>query len=354
MLKTSPLLKKIVKQPLGAIGIVIITLALIVSILGYIITPDKTNNANAINLPIALLKPGDKVTFFETGNDAPSNLASILFGSEHTVKSIAIKDYKINGDTALLNLYNGGLSENIYEKVVLSKSKDPYRIRTQTFWLGTDGLGRDLLSRLILGTRISLSVGIVSVILSLLIGTLLGLMAGYFRGKTDLVISWFMNVIWSLPTMLLVVAISFALGKGFWQIFIAIGLSSWVEVARVVRGQVFSIREKEYIQAAKVLGFSSWRIMLKHILPNLKSSLIVLAVANFGSAILLESGLSFLGLGVAPPVPSWGIMIKEYYSYIMFDSAYLAIVPGMAIMFLVIAFNFIGIALRDALDINLS
>ena len=153
--------------------------------------------------------------------------------------------------------------------------------------------------------------------------------------------------------MLLVVAISFALGKGFWQIFIAIGLSSWVEVARVVRGQVFSIREKEYIQAAKVLGFGSWRIMFKHILPNLKSSLIVLAVANFGSAILLESGLSFLGLGVSPPTPSWGMMIKEYYAYIMFDSAYLAIIPGLAIMALVMAFNFIGIALRDALDINI-
>ncbi len=330
----------------------IILLCFLISMLGYAITPDKTTNANAINLPIALLKPGDKIKFFETGHSHFS-FFSFVTGTEHATNSIAIRDYKITKDTVILSLYNGNLPENITEKIIINNENKAFRITTTTFWLGTDGLGRDLLSRLLLGTRISLSVGIVSVILSLLIGTILGLMAGYFRGSADHIISWLMNVIWSLPTMLLVVAISFALGKGFWQIFIAIGLSSWVEVARVVRGQVFSIREKEYIQAAKVLGFGSWRIMFKHILPNLKSSLIVLAVANFGSAILLESGLSFLGLGVSPPTPSWGMMIKEYYAYIMFDSAYLAIIPGLAIMLLVMAFNFIGIALRDALDINL-
>ena len=330
---------------------VIILFCVVISLLGYAITPDKTKHANAINLPIALLKPGTKIQFLEIG-EAPKSFGNFINGETESVKQIAITNYQLSNDTLSIDLYNGGLETSLKEKYAISKIQ-PNRFISKTFWLGTDGLGRDLLSRLLIGTRISLSVGIVSVILSLLIGTLLGLMAGYFRGITDHIISWLMNVIWSLPTMLLVVAISFALGKGFWQIFIAIGLSSWVEVARVVRGQVFSIREKEYIQAAKVLGFGSWRIMFKHILPNLKSSLIVLAVANFGSAILLESGLSFLGLGVSPPTPSWGMMIKEYYAYIMFDSAYLAIIPGLAIMALVMAFNFIGIALRDALDINI-
>ncbi len=351
MFKNSPVLRKIIKHPLGLVGLLIIVCCTVISILGYAITPDKTKHANAINLPIALLKPATKIQFIEIG-EAPASFVNFIYGATESVKQIAITNYQITHDTLTIDLYNGGLETNLQEKYALAKIQ-PYRFISKTFWLGTDGLGRDLLSRLLIGTRISLSVGIVSVVLSLLIGTLLGLMAGYFRGPTDHIISWLMNVIWSLPTMLLVVAISFAMGKGFWQIFIAIGLSSWVEVARVVRGQVFSIREKEYIQAAKVLGFGSWSIMFKHILPNLKSSLIVLAVANFGSAILLESGLSFLGLGVSPPTPSWGMMIKEYYAYIMFDNAYLAIIPGLAIMALVMAFNFIGIALRDALDIHI-
>ncbi len=347
------ILRKIFRHQLGLFGAVIIAIAVIISFLGNIITLDKTKNANQINLPVALLKPLSRVTFFEIPSGKQQNMAGIWWnGKYEPLKSIAIQSCKIDKDTAILTLYHPE-KKVILEKIVLSGDKKTYHIVNKTFLLGTDGFGRDVLSRIIMGTRVSLSVGLVAVLISLLIGTTLGLMSGYFRGRTDTVISWFINVIWSLPTMLLVVAISFALGKGFWQIFIAIGLSSWVEVARVVRGQVFSIREKEYIQAAKVLGFSSSRIMFRHILPNLKSSLIVLAVSIFGSAILLESGLSFLGLGIAPPAPSWGMMIKENFGYIMFDSAYLAIVPGLAIMLLVMAFNFLGIALRDALDIHL-
>jgi oligopeptide transport system permease protein len=338
---------------LGLFGAIIIIIAVITALLGNILAPDKTRNANQINLPIALLKPLSSIRFFEVPSPQQQHFADIWWNGLHEpVKSIAIQTYRVHGDTAFLTLYHPD-RKIIIEKIPLSGQLKDFKIVDKTFLLGTDGFGRDVLSRIIMGTRVSLSVGLVAVIISLLIGTSLGLMAGYFRGRTDAAISWFINVIWSLPTMLLVVAISFALGKGFWQIFIAIGLSSWVEVARVVRGQVFSIREKEYIQAAKVLGFSSWRIMFVHILPNLRSSLIVLSVSIFGSAILLESGLSFLGLGIAPPAPSWGMMIKENFGYILFDSAYLAIVPGVAIMLLVMAFNFLGIALRDALDIHL-
>ncbi len=344
--------KKILRHHLGLFGAIIIVIALVVSLLGNLITPDKTNNANQINLPIALLKPMSSILFFEVPSPESQSFFDAWWnGRKEPLRSVAIQSYRIVNDTAILHLYHP--EGKVLEEKLALKSFNNFRVHTKTFVLGTDGFGRDLLSRVIMGTRVSLSVGLVAVFISLLIGTTLGLMAGYFRGMTDSVISWFINVIWSLPTMLLVVAISFAMGKGFWQIFIAIGLSTWVEVARVVRGQVFSIREKEYIQAARVLGFGPFRIMFRHILPNLKSSLIVLSISIFGSAILLESGLSFLGLGIAPPAPSWGMMIKENFGYIMFDSAYLAIVPGLAIMLLVMAFNFVGIALRDALDIHL-
>ena len=325
---------------------------IILGILGNSITNDKTADANFINLPLSLMKPGSRLQFFTIEHPEKQSAFQIwLKGRKEPVHHIAIRSYNIKNDSAFLQVYLPD-NKSISEQLAL-KGLPPYRVHWQTFWLGTDGFGRDVFSRIVLGSRVSLSIGLVAVCVSLLIGTTLGLMAGYFRGYTDTLISWFINVVWSLPTMLLVVAISFALGKGFWQIFIAIGLSTWVEVARVVRGQVFGIREKEYIQAAKVLGFGPFRIMFRHVLPNLKSSLIVLAVSVFGSAILLEAGLSFLGLGIAPPAPSWGMMIKENYPYIMFDSAYLALVPGLVIMLLVMGFNFLGIALRDALDINL-
>jgi len=220
------------------------------------------------------------------------------------------------------------------------------------YWLGTDRFGRDMLSQLVIGTRVSLSVGLISVFISLVIGIVLGSVGGFFRGWIDHLIVWFINVVWSIPTLLLVIAITFALGKGFWQVFVAVGLTMWVEVARVVRGQILGIREKEYVEAGRALGFSNFRIIFHHILPNIMGVVIVIAAANFASAILLEAGLSFLGIGVQPPMPSWGSMIKENYGYIVLDSAYLAILPGIAIMVLVLAFMLIGNALRDALDVR--
>ena len=222
----------------------------------------------------------------------------------------------------------------------------------KTFILGTDRYGRDVLSQLILGTRISLSVGFISVAISLLIGIFLGALAGYFGGGIDALISWFINVVWAVPTLLLVIAVTFALGKGFWQVFVAVGLTMWVEVARVVRGQFMSLREKEFVEAARALGYRNSRIIFKHILPNAMAPVIVISAANFASAILLEAGLSFLGIGVQPPMPSWGSMIKENYAYIILDYAYLAILPGLAIIIMVLAFMLIGNGLRDALDVR--
>jgi peptide/nickel transport system permease protein len=234
----------------------------------------------------------------------------------------------------------------------LMKHSDGGYLFRRTFYLGTDKYGRDLLSRLMAGALISLAVGSIAVIISLLVGLTLGLLAGYYRGWVDQLIMWFTNVIWAVPTLILVMAITFAFGTGFWKVFLAVGLTMWVEVARIARGQVLSIREKEYIEAARALGFSEMRIIFKHVLPNILSPIIVISAANFASAILIEAGLSFLGLGAQIPTPSWGNMIREHYAYITTDLAYLAIVPGFMIMLLVLAFMMVGNGLRDALDVR--
>ena len=205
---------------------------------------------------------------------------------------------------------------------------------------------------MMIGTRVSLAVGLISVIISLVIGITIGSLGGFFRGWTDQVVVWLINVVWSIPTLLLVIAITFALGKGFWQVFVAVGFTMWVEVARVTRGQILSIREKEYVEAGKALGFSNFRIIFRHILPNIMGPIIVISAANFASAILMEAGLSFLGIGVQPPMPSWGSMIRENYAYLILDAAHLAILPGLAIMLMVLAFMVIGNGLRDALDVK--
>ena len=222
----------------------------------------------------------------------------------------------------------------------------------KTFILGTDKYGRDILSRLIIGIRVSLGVGFIAVAISLTIGILLGALAGYYRGWVDDFIMWLMNVIWSIPTLLLVFAITLLLGKGFWQIFIAVGLTMWVNVARLVRGQVMAVRELEYVEAGKALGFRDSRIIFRHILPNILGPVLVIAASNFASAIVIEAGLSFLGVGVQPPQPSWGLMIKENYNFIITHNPMLALAPGFAIMILVLAFNLLGNGLRDALNVR--
>ena len=225
-------------------------------------------------------------------------------------------------------------------------------VEYRTFLLGTDRFGRDYLSRILYGSRVSLAVGFISVIISLIIGISLGLISGYFGGTVDAVVMWLVNVVWSIPTLLMVIAISLALGKGFWQVFVAVGLTMWVEVARIVRGSVMSVRKEEYIEASKVLGFNTLRILTKHVLPNVIAPVIVISAANFASAILIEAGLSFLGIGAQPPIPSWGTMIKDHYSYIIMGKGYLAIFPGLAILFLVLSFMLLGNAIRDAFDVK--
>lgn len=223
---------------------------------------------------------------------------------------------------------------------------------TVPHWLGTDRYGRDVYSRLVLGTRISLGVGAVAVALSLLIGVPVGAIAGYFGGRTDRFLNAVIQVFWSIPTFLMVIALGFVLGKGLGQVFIAVGLTMWVDVARLVRGQMLQIRSMEYIDAARVLGYPSWRILVVHALPQTVSALVVLSASQFASAILLESGLSFLGIGAQPPVPTWGGMIRDHYPYLLTGQGHLVWIPGAALAILVLGFMALGSALRDALDVR--
>jgi len=339
------------KERQGMIALGYIVFVVIIALLGYLITPDPTPFCNHQQLEIALQKPGFTVQLLELEpeQDVPhvNFLKKMLFGQPAEYKTVPVESIQDIGDSVTVKLFQ----QEYYESYAKS-DLFPRMVKKQRFLLGTDRYGRDVLSQLMIGARVSLAVGFLSIFIALAIGILIGATAGYFRGWVDDVLTFFINVVWSIPTLLLVFAISFALGKGFWKIFIAIGLTMWVDIARVVRGQFLSLREQDFVESAKALGYSNLRIIFKHILPNITGTLIVIAASNFSSAILMEAGLSFLGLGVQPPTPSWGMMMKENYACIVLNNAYLAIIPGVAIMLLVLSFMLIGNALRDAMDVR--
>jgi ABC-type dipeptide/oligopeptide/nickel transport system permease subunit len=353
--------KRLRKNRSALFALAIIGLTLLVCLFCYAIAPDASPNADLQTVEIQAKAPGYRQQFLSIPDpqnaDTRNWFSALLHGRRLPYRLLPISGYRLSGDSLLVNKYiDADTSVVQYYSVAAITNGQPHKLQaallTKRYWLGTDKFGRDILSRLLIGTRVSLAVGLIAVLLSLTLGILLGALAGYYRGWVDEVIMWLVNVTWSIPTLLLVFAITLALGKGFWQIFIAVGLTMWVSVARLIRGQVMALKDLEYVEAARALGFTNFRIISRHILPNILGPVMVLAAGNFATAIIIEAGLSFLGIGVQPPQPSWGLMIKENYNFIITNNPMLAIVPGLAIMLLVLAFNLLGNGLRDAFDVK--
>jgi peptide/nickel transport system permease protein len=340
---------------LATIATGFIALAIVIALFAYIIAPDHTPQANNQIPEIALQKPGFQVFILE----APLNRQlensngwqQLWNGKPNAFRSIPIADtgLRIQGDTLYYHRFEK-LGQTAF--VVLSPGQKTLPVHTNYYPLGTDKYGRCIFSRLLLGFRVSLFVGALAVLISLSVGVVAGALAGYFGGRTDAFILLILNTIWSIPTLLLVFAIVLVLGRGVGIIFLAVGLTMWVDVARVVRGQVLALRDLPFVEAAKSMGLPQGRILFRHILPNLMGPVLVLAAANFATAILLESGLSYLGFGVQAPTPSWGSMLNENYGYAIGGKPVLALAPALAIALTVLAFNLVGNGLRTALDIK--
>ncbi len=383
-------LLRLLRNRPAVVGLGIIAFSLVLALLGYAITPDQSPDTNEQITEVALKEPGFTTLMLSVRKNKnitpPFFFQTMFVGKENEMEHIPIKNYHFIADSIRVETFSGDTLSYSLVEVVAANSLKNQQLRSEgntifyvdveekeqqlqknetqiliaqqyifqkKFYLGTDKFGRCMLSRLMIGVRISLLVGLIAVLISLLLGITLGALAGFYGGRVDDLIMLVINVIWSIPTVLLVFAIVLALGRGIGNIFFAVGLTMWVEVARLVRGQVMTLRSIQFIEAAQSFGYSTMRIIFKHLLPNILGPVMVIAASNFATAILLEAGLSYLGFGIRPPTPSWGTMLNETYGYAISGKPILALIPAFAIMLLVLSFNLLGNGIRDALDVKM-
>lgn len=284
-------------------------------------------------------------------DQAEKNMGQSLHGAREVLKRLSRAPLAMAGLVIVLVLvvaavFAGYIAPYGYaDQDLMAAFEEPSR----THIFGTDEFGRDIFSRIVYGARVSLQVGFIAVGIAVFVGGFLGAIAGYYGGRADNIIMRAMDILLSIPSILLAIAIAASLGPGLFNLMIAVGISSTPNYARIVRGSVLSIRSQEFVEAAKAVGSSDLRIIMKHIIPNCLAPIIVQSTLGVAIAILTAAGLSFIGLGIQPPIPEWGAMLSGGREYIR-DYAYMTIFPGLAIMITILALNFLGDGLRDALD----